>query len=179
MKDTEPEYTIARSPNFSSRRDTKIDCVVLYGAGKMALQPVLRWLQTKECGISAHFVIPRHEEEGIIEMVPPEKKAWHAGRALMWRKGDVNLYSIGVQLIGTKESDFTDWQYEACSILCADLMNREPKILMNRIVGHDSISEREMGPGRFWKWDVFFDLLVEKLYGLPKRNRGEENAKDH
>ncbi|GAB1376783.1 hypothetical protein MASR1M48_16350 [Lactococcus petauri] len=116
--------------------------------------------------VSCHFIIPRNIEEGIIQLVELDQKAWHAGRAEMAMKRDVNLFSVAIQLVGNKESGFTDWQYEASALLCDHLLSRFPEISMNRIVGHDMISERPNGPGPKWRWDRFFDTLIRKMYDL-------------
>lgn len=116
--------------------------------------------------VSCHFIIPRNIEEGIIQLVDLDQKAWHAGRAEMAQKSDVNLFSIAIQLVGVKDSHFTDWQYEASAILCNFLIDRFPQIVLNRIVGHDMISKRPNGPGPKWRWDRFYDVLIRKMYDL-------------
>lgn len=131
----------------------------------------VRCFQSQESKISAHFVVPRNIEEQVIQLVDVKHKAWHAGRAVLWKKGDVNLNSIGIQLVGTKESGYTDWQYEASAGICAKLIELEPRILLNRIVGHDAIAERENGPGPAWNWSLFFDCSVRKMYGLEAIER--------
>lgn len=132
----------------------------------MNLSATLRLMQDPQAKVSAHFLIPRNEEEGIIQMVDVEKKAWHSGRAIFQKLKNVNLFSVGIQLVGTDDSGYTDWQYEASSIVCNHILNYNPKIAYNGIVGHDTISERGHGPGKLWKWDLFFDSLVRKMYNL-------------
>lgn len=144
----------------------------------MALQKTIRLFEDKESGVSTHFVIPRNEEEGIIQFVDVRFKAWHAGRALMWKKPDVNLYSIGVQLVGVPDCEYTEWQYEAAAAICAELMNQESAILLNRIISHDAIAERAHGPGPFWNWQLFFNGLIKKMYGMNK-TKEDDNEKEN
>lgn len=153
-----------KSPNFSSRRGSVIDCIVLHHTGTLA--PKLDRFIAPDSKVSSHYVIPRNEEEGIIQLVDVGFKAWHCGRAKIWGAEHVNLFSVGVQLVATKDSGYTDFQYEACSQIIADVMNREPAVVFNRIVGHEAIVDRGNGPGPLWRWDIMFDLLVRRLYDL-------------
>lgn len=155
-----------KSPNFSSRRGEPIDSIVLACTGQMALKPTLELMGAQDNRVSCHVIVPRNQEEGVVQLVDFKMKAWHAGRAELWKRPNVNLYSVGIQLVGNKTSGYTDWQYEVVSTVCAELINQEPGITMNRILGHDAVAEKEHGPGPLWRWDVFFDMLVRKLYGL-------------
>lgn len=155
------------SPNYSSRRGHEIDCVVIHATGQPSPSPTVALMCAQDSKVSCHFLIPRNPEEGVLQLVPLEYKAWHAGRAEMAKKGDVNLFSVAIQLVGNSRQGFTDWQYEATAMLCAHLMDTCPKIDFNRIVGHDMISERPNGPGPLWSWQRFFDLMVRKMYNIP------------
>ncbi len=166
MEQMTEHLKMIKSPNFSSRREAIVDSIIFHHTGSMALQKTLRLMTSQENKVSAHIIIPRNREEGIIQMVDFEMKAWHSGRANLWKRPNVNLFSVGVQLVGTRDSGYTDWQYEASGIACADIMNRFPSIAFNQIVPHESISDRENGPGPLWRWEQFFDVLARNLYGL-------------
>lgn len=165
------QYRWVKSPNYSSRKDSEVSAILLYHTGALALDPTLRWMTSQEAKISCHVLVPRNREEGIVQLVDFKMKAWHAGRALLWNQGDVNLFSVALQLVGTKDSGYTDYQYEATAQVCADIMNLYPKVTLNRILGHDCIAEKPHGPGPLLRWDVFFDELVRRLYGLEQIQR--------
>jgi N-acetylmuramoyl-L-alanine amidase len=69
--------------------------IIHYTAGR-SLESTVRWFKNPDASASAHLVIGRDGE--IVQMVPFDKKAWHAGRS---RWGDVvglNSHSIGIEL---------------------------------------------------------------------------------
>jgi hypothetical protein len=93
-------------------------------------------------GVSAHYLIDR---EGVIhELVPPERLAFHAGPSRMPRPEDgrekVNGFSIGIELLGTEVSGFTDAQYASLALLTKSLQGRFP---LAHFFGHADIA-----PGR-------------------------------
>lgn len=104
-------------------------------------------------GVSAHYMISR---DGIIvRCVDESKRAWHAGVSKMPFPDDsrenVNDFSIGVELIGAPDLEFTDMQYKALNQLIAKLASSYP---INEIVGHDHISpDRKTDPGARFSWE--------------------------
>jgi len=163
--------TRLNSPNSSSRRDRKISTILVHHTGHMTENVTVDKMMAKGTKISCHFIVPRDAKKNVIQLVELERKAWHAGRALFWKDRDVNLFSVGIQLVGTAESGYTDHQYEITAQLIAEIMDRNEKISFNRIVGHESVSERENGPGPLWCWNQFFDCLIRRLYGLNEISR--------
>lgn len=157
------------SPNFSSRRDQKVSAIVLRATESMAMESTIRLMESEKTRISGHFLIPRSQEEQVIQMVDVQRKAWHAGRAILWGDRNVSLFSVSVQLVAVKNSGYTDWQYEKAAEICCNLMDTFPGITLNRIVGQEAISETEKTKGELgpmWSWELFFDILVRKLYDL-------------
>lgn len=93
-------------------------------------------------GVSAHYVLDR---EGIIhELVPPDKLAFHAGKSKMPAPDDgresVNNFSIGIELLGTETSGFTEAQYQSLQWLIGNLKQTYP---IKNLLGHSQIA-----PGR-------------------------------
>jgi hypothetical protein len=93
-------------------------------------------------GVSAHFIINRDGK--ISEFVPPTRLAFHAGKSKMPDPADgresVNNFSIGIELIASDSSGFTDKQYIALQSLILLLKSNFP---IRNIVGHSDIA-----PGR-------------------------------
>ena len=89
--------------------------------------------------VSSHYLISRRG--GVYLLVPEEKKAWHCGPSKMpspdCREG-VNEFSIGIELIATHTSGFTDSQYRALTALCCDIELRHQRQFS--YVGHDQIA---------------------------------------
>lgn len=88
--------------------------------------------------VSSHYIIDR--EGGVWQLVPEEKKAWHCGKSIMPepdnREG-VNEFSIGIELLATDKSGFTDSQYHSLKELCSDIELRFP---IKSYTGHENIA---------------------------------------
>lgn len=154
------------TPNKSSRKGCKIDCILLRNTGSMTAEATIRKMTDPKSKISCHFIIPRYEEQGVIELAPMEYKAWHAGRYSLFGQANLNLTSVSVQLVGENTSGYSDWQYRATAEICAAIVDLNPKVTLNRIIGHDSISGKNTGPGNLFNWELFFDWLVRIRYNL-------------
>lgn len=154
------------TPNKSSRKGYEIDCILLRNTGNMTVEPTIRKMTDPKAKISCHFIIPRHEEQGVISLAPIEYKAWHAGRYSLFGQANLNLTSVSVQLVGTNTSGYTSWQYRATAEICASVVDLNSKVVLNRIVGHDGISGKETGPGNLFNWELFFDWMIRIRYNL-------------
>jgi len=83
------------SPNRGRGRLDPRYLVMHYTAGR-SLQGAVEWLSSKQSGASAHVVIGRSGD--IVQLVPFNKVALHAGRS-RWRGLEgLNRYSIGIEL---------------------------------------------------------------------------------
>ncbi len=71
-------------------------------------------------------------------LVPYGKKTYHAGISLHKSQANVNDFMPGIALVGTEESEFTDWQYERLAELDATLRTAWPYDDSD-VVGHDTI----------------------------------------
>jgi AmpD protein len=141
------------SPHFDERPLLcGIDTVVLhcmYAPGAKAPFELKKCIAALDkARVSAHFLISRRGK--IAQLVPPEKRAWHAGVSRMPFTNDarenVNHFSIGVELIGTPEGSFTASQYRALGQLLKLLSKRFP---LRALVGHDVIAPgRKVDPGK-------------------------------
>ncbi|ABG41853.1 N-acetylmuramyl-L-alanine amidase, negative regulator of AmpC, AmpD [Paraglaciecola sp. T6c] len=101
--------------------------------------------------VSAHCVIKRNGE--VIQFVPFDERAWHAGVSSFQGRERCNDYSIGIELEGTDDSDYTTKQYDALEQLAKAIMLAYPKITLGRIVGHNDIAPgRKTDPGRSFNW---------------------------
>ena len=110
--------------------------------------------QLKTVRVSAHYLISRQGE--IYKLVDEQNVAWHAGiSSLRGRHIDnsCNEFSIGIELMGGKNFDYTDEQYQALIELIRDIRTRY-NIAIENIVGHDFIAPgRKEDPGPHFDWD--------------------------
>ena len=96
---------------------------------------------------SAHCMIGRKGTNMI--MVPENKQAYHAGKSEYNGISNWNQWSYGIELIGSKDSGFTDTQYTVCAKHCAGLM-KEYGIPLDMVVGHETVAPgRKFDPGIF------------------------------
>lgn len=109
--------------------------------------------------VSSHFFIRRDGE--LIQFVPCERRAWHAG-ASRWRGRErCNDFSVGIELEGSDELAFTDVQYAELVRLTRDLCTRYP---IQDIAGHADIAPgRKTDPGPFFDWARYRALIAAEL----------------
>ena len=104
--------------------------------------------------VSAHVLIKRNGE--VIQFVPFNKRAWHAGVSSYKGKNDCNNFSIGIELEGSDEDIFEDIQYEKLSLITSLLITEYDLITKDNIKGHSDIApERKTDPGVLFDWDRY------------------------
>jgi AmpD protein len=101
--------------------------------------------------VSAHLLIKRAGD--IIQYVPFDKRAWHAGVSNYEGRERCNDFSIGIELEGTEFIPYTDAQYAQLNAVLALLLNNYPALSRQRITGHSDIApERKTDPGVSFDW---------------------------
>jgi AmpD protein len=106
--------------------------------------------------VSAHLYIRRNGE--LIQFVPFDRRAWHAG-ASSWRgRVRCNDFSVGVELEGSDFVPFRDAQYIALARVARALRTCYP---ITDVVGHSDIAPgRKTDPGPFFEWERLLDVLA-------------------
>jgi AmpD protein len=157
---------IVESPNCDERPPgTEVSLVVLhcislppgeYGGDAIerlftnrldpAAHPYFR--EIRDLKVSSHFLIRRDGE--VVQFVPAERRAWHAG-ASSWRgRGRCNDFSIGIELEGTEEAAFADAQYHALARLIRELQATHP---IRDVAAHSDVAPgRKTDPGAHFDW---------------------------
>ena len=101
--------------------------------------------------VSAHCVIKRDGE--IVQFVPFNQRAWHAGKSCFQGRAICNNYSIGIELEGADHIPYTPAQYRVLTELSNAIMYAYPKISLGRVVGHNDIAPgRKTDPGLAFDW---------------------------
>ncbi len=109
--------------------------------------------------VSAHCLIRRDGE--VIQFVPFDKRAWHAGLSSFAGEENCNDYSIGIELEGTDFDAYTQAQYHALAKVTSQLMALYPSISTERITGHQYIAPlRKSDPGLVFNWRYFRELIA-------------------
>lgn len=109
--------------------------------------------------VSAHALIRR--DGSVVQYVPFDKRAWHAGESRWRGRPACNDFSIGVELEGTDDSPYEPAQYEALASLIGALRDRYPTIGTDGLAGHCDIAPgRKTDPGPAFDWQHLTHLLA-------------------
>lgn len=164
------------SPNRDARPDnTPVELIVIHSIslppGEYGNDSIELFFQNKldknahpyfkeihQMHVSSHVVIKRNGE--IIQFVPFNQRAWHAGKSNFQGRKCCNDFSIGIELEGTDIDSFEDIQYEKLAELTSELQKNYPEII-NNIMGHNDIAPgRKTDPGTGFNWEKFKQLLL-------------------
>lgn len=107
-----------------------------------------------ELTVSSHLLITR--EGALIQFVPFNKRAWHAGVSSFQGRDKCNDYSIGIELEGADTIAYTEQQYTTLISVTQSILKAYPLIHSDRIVGHSDIApDRKTDPGSAFDWQRF------------------------
>lgn len=107
--------------------------------------------QLKGVRVSSHFLVRRDGQ--IIQFVPCNKRAWHAGVSTWRGRSRCNDFSIGIELEGSDYEPFTERQYDSLVRLTRCLKRAYP---IGDITGHSDIApERKTDPGPLFDWERY------------------------
>ncbi|MGR8980788.1 MAG: 1,6-anhydro-N-acetylmuramyl-L-alanine amidase AmpD [Gammaproteobacteria bacterium] len=108
--------------------------------------------------VSAHLLIKRTGE--IVQYVPFDRRAWHAGMSVYAGREKCNDFSIGIELEGSEQTAYTDKQYRQLASVIRILLKTYPKLSRERITGHSDIAPgRKTDPGKSFDWGKLQGLL--------------------
>jgi len=155
---------VVASPNFDERKgDRPPDMILLHYTGMPNGQDALNRLTTAASRVSAHYVV--FENGRIVQCVPEEKRAWHAGESGWAGETDVNSRSIGIEIVNAgHEFGYTDFplrQIAAVISLCKSIITRRGPISADRILAHSDVAPaRKQDPGEKFPWGLLSESGV-------------------
>ncbi len=164
--------TQAESPHYNERPDqTDISLLVIHNIslppGKFG-EPYVEdffsgrldscvdpfFEQIADLKVSAHLFIKRDGQ--VIQFVNFNQRAWHAGESEFSGQKNCNDYSIGIELEGTDDIEYTEQQYVQLAHVSKQIMQAYPKISLDSICGHSDIAPlRKTDPGRCFDWQRY------------------------
>jgi AmpD protein len=110
--------------------------------------------------VSSHLLIRR--DGSVVQFVPFDARAWHAGESCFRGRHCCNDFSIGIELEGEDETPYDDRQYDAVQGVILALCDAYPAISPREIAGHSDIAPgRKTDPGPAFDWFRLYDGLVE------------------
>jgi N-acetyl-anhydromuramoyl-L-alanine amidase len=105
--------------------------------------------------VSAHFLVRRTGE--LIQFVPCELRAWHAGVSSWQGRERCNEFSIGIEVEGSDFEPFESVQYQVLARLTKAIFDQYGKL---DIAGHSDIAPgRKTDPGPYFDWNRYEALI--------------------
>jgi N-acetylmuramoyl-L-alanine amidase len=152
------------SPNHDDRAlDRKADLILLHYTGMQTGEAALERLCSAESKVSSHYVV--FEDGRIVQCVPEERRAWHAGVSFWAGETDINSCSIGVEIVNPGHEfgyiDFPLRQIAAVISLCKSIITRCGPISADRVLGHSDVAPtRKQDPGERFPWGLLHESGV-------------------
>jgi AmpD protein len=114
--------------------------------------------------VSSHFLIRRDGE--VVQYVPCELRAWHAGVSQWKGRERCNDFSIGIELEGADDVPFSEHQYESLAQLTRAIFEKYGEL---DIAGHSDIAPgRKTDPGPFFDWPRYRAAIENRdVPGFP------------
>ena len=143
------------SPNADDRpAGCAIDSLILHYTGMPGAAAALARLCDPAAKVSAHYLLD--EDGDIVQLVPEERRAWHAGASAWAGRARLIDCSIGIELVNPGHEwgyrPFAEAQYEACIALCRGILARWP-IPPRRVLAHSDVAPaRKQDPGELFDW---------------------------
>jgi len=168
------------SPNCDARPDEQdISLIVIHGISLPPGEFGGPWIDALFCNeldssqhiyfqeicelrVSSHFLIRR--DGSVTQFVPVNQRAWHAGESCFQGRTCCNDFSIGIELEGEDNTEYTADQYDSLAFLVEQLLQTYPLLSEHNIVGHSDIAPgRKTDPGPAFDWAHFRKKLQQRL----------------
>lgn len=154
---------VIASPNHGERRNgLRPELLLLHYTGMQSARDALERLCSPEAEVSAHYLID--EQGDIVQMVPEQRRAWHAGGEPWAGEYDVNSRSIGIEIANPGHDygypDFPPQQIASVVALCRDILSRH-SVSPERVLAHSDIAPmRKQDPGEKFPWKVLHEAGI-------------------
>ncbi|WP_250499562.1 N-acetylmuramoyl-L-alanine amidase [Caballeronia sp. GAWG1-5s-s] len=124
--------------------------------------------------VSVHYVVPdapriENGEPVVYQLVPEDKRAWHAGQSYWQGATELNASSIGIENVNLGPIDtpagrtwqpYPPAQVDALVKLSRDIVERYG-IPPTRVVGHSDIApQRKIDPGPLFPWRTLYEAGI-------------------
>jgi N-acetylmuramoyl-L-alanine amidase len=133
-------YDYVPSPNCDNRpAGATVNCLVLHSTVEPTTEGTMGIFLSTVRRVSAHFVVGR--DGRVVQMVPIERRAWHAGPSVLDGVPGLNDYSVGIEMVNLNDGKdpYTDAQVHAVAGILRFLRSRYV-IPDSRVVSHASIA---------------------------------------
>lgn len=125
--------------------------------------------------LSAHYVVGLNGD--VTQLVPEEKRAWHAGIS-SWREfNNLNHNSIGIEIssMSMGQEPYSERQINSLIELCQGIIARH-HIPVRNVVGHSDIAPtRKPDPGAAFPWQKLAENGIGLWYDLNDAEKVKES----
>jgi N-acetylmuramoyl-L-alanine amidase len=134
----QPIYFRSPNQNSGARKHEDVSLIVIHQtAGSANIGGTLRWFDTSDSQVSAHYVISAESPAQVVKVTQDTSQAWQAGRHTWWSGQDnVNRISIGIELSHKAKTPWPRAQIDGLLNFLEALLKAYPSIQPHRIVGH-------------------------------------------
>ena len=146
------------SPNFGDRRGQSVQLIVLHYTAMASAEAALERLCDPGPEVSAHYLIGK--DGRIWQLVPDDRRAWHAGAGNWSGEADVNSRSIGIELDNSGVEPFPEALMSSLEGILVNLL-KSNDLTPSNVIGHS-----DMAPGRKIDPGPRFDWRRLALHGL-------------
>ena len=116
--------------------------------------------ELRDLRVSSHLIIER--TGAICQYVPFTDQACHAGISLLSHRTHCNEFSIGIELEGAIDIDYTSPQYDQLALVLLALFNAYPTLSLGSLVGHNEVApSRKTDPGPRFDWQGLYKRLIQ------------------
>ena len=161
------------SPNFSlpKRPKKRIKFLIIHYTGMKKEIDAIRRLQDPNFKVSSHYLVKRNGE--ILNLVPDQYEAWHAGISSWKYFKLLNKNSIGIEITNPGHQygyrNFSSKQIFSIKKLLNFLIKKYG-IKKDCILGHSDISPgRKKDPGEKFPWEMFAKKKLVFWHNLEKK----------
>ena len=159
-----------KSPNYNSRKNSKIQLVIIHYTALKNTSEAVSYLCKKEKKVSSHYLIAQNGS--VYSLVDDKFRAWHAGQSFWNESTDINAISIGIELDynpNEKNNKFSVKMMYSLKKLIFKLQ-KNYKINKNSILAHSDIAPfRKIDPGKKFPWQsLSSSKLILNLKKLKK-----------
>jgi AmpD protein len=165
------------SPNFNQRPSGEVSLLVVHNISLPPKQyggPFVEdffcnrldqsahpyFAEIAQLEVSSHLFIRR--DGSVIQFVPFNQRAWHAGVSHYAGRDNCNDFSIGIEMEGCDDEAYADQQYLSLQQVTQAIMQAYPQVTSDRITGHEFISpRRKTDPGPAFKWQRLFSEMAK------------------
>src|SRR6185437_953126 len=128
--------------------------ILLHYTGMETGDAALQRLCDTEAKVSSHYLV--YENGSILQLVPEERRAHHAGVSSWAGETDINSRSIGIEIVNGGHDfglpEFPKRQIAAVIALCRGIIARR-SIARHRVLAHSDVApSRKRDPGEKFPW---------------------------